>query len=328
MTRVRFFRQHATLVAVALTYLVATAAVQYTFGRPWSVLLTAQIFVPAWGVLTILYFAWLLVCHPRGMPRRSGADVGSALLFTMCLVLMQGAFHASTQSIGHVVGFPLDPPLARLDAALHGTDPWRLLHAVLPAGVIVGIDRCYATWGVFAVGFSTWCAWTLSPLRDQARLAWMLTWIVAGTGAAWALASAGPIFYEKVTGDPRFAPLLQSLGQSWSMNSVIEALGWRAHELDLDVPMGGLSAMPSMHVAGTTLVAIVASRHSKIAGGLLGLYALVTLVGSVTLGWHYAIDGYAGALLAWGCWYTAGLIVRRGRPEQALAASLAPVDGR
>ena len=313
MLRVRFLRDHSIIVALTLSYLAATAAVQMTFGRPWSVFLTAQIFVPAWGILTVIYFAWLLARHPRGLPQRSAADVGSALLFTLCLVLMQGAFHASKQSIGHVVGFPFDPRLAWFDGALHGTDPWRLLHAVLPPGAVAWIDRFYATWGVFAVGFSTWCAWTLSPFRDQARLAWILTWIVVGTIFAWALASAGPIFYEKVTGDARFVPLVQSLGQSWSMNAVIEAMGWRAYTLDLDVPMGGLSAMPSMHVAGSTLVAIVASRHSRFCGWLFGVYAMVTLLGSVTLGWHYAIDGYAGALLAWGCWSAAGVIVRRSR---------------
>jgi membrane-associated phospholipid phosphatase len=33
----------------------------------------------------------------------------------------------------------------------------------------------------------------------------------------------------------------------------------------------------------------------------MAFLALLTFVGSMLTGWHYAIDGYAGALLAWLC---------------------------
>jgi hypothetical protein len=292
-------------LGLTVAYLLLTGLTQWWLGRPFSILLTAPIFLPAWAILTVLYFAGELVRHPFGLPKR---DVRSALLYTVCLVLMQGAFHASKQSIGQVVGFPWDAYFARMDFDLHGGDPWRLFHAVMSPAVLAWVDRAYATWGVAAVAFSVWCAWTRSSYRDRARLAWMLTWIVVGTIAAWTFASAGPIVYQQTTGSDYYAPLIASLGQSWSMNSVIEQMIWHAHAQDLNVPMGGLSAMPSMHVAGTFLMALVGWAHGIRSGYLLTAYALVTMTGSVTLGWHYAVDGYLGAFLAWGCWMLAGYL--------------------
>ena len=39
-------------------------------------------------------------------------------------------------------------------------------------------------------------------------------------------------------------------------------------------------------------------------------YAVVIQIGSVILGWHYAVDGYVGALLTVLCWSAAGALVR------------------
>jgi hypothetical protein len=43
------------------------------------------------------------------------------------------------------------------------------------------------------------------------------------------------------------------------------------------------------------------------------LYGLVILVGSVHLGWHYAVDGYAGIAGALILWWIAGAALRRTR---------------
>jgi hypothetical protein len=57
-----------------------------------------------------------------------------------------------------------------------------------------------------------------------------------------------------------------------------------------------------MHVTTAVLLAIVGWRVSRTAGLLLAAYAVSVQIGSVVLGWHYAIDGYAGAGLTWGAW--------------------------
>ena len=47
----------------------------------------------------------------------------------------------------------------------------------------------------------------------------------------------------------------------------------------------------------------------------------MVLLGSVLLAWHYAVDGYAGAMIALACWWLAGLWVKRSplssRPSSA-----------
>lgn len=64
----------------------------------------------------------------------------------------------------------------------------------------------------------------------------------------------------------------------------------------------GIAAMPSLHVAAVTMVTIFFFQLGSLAGivaTVLGsLFAMTIFIGSVFLQWHYAVDGYAGILLA------------------------------
>jgi membrane-associated phospholipid phosphatase len=70
----------------------------------------------------------------------------------------------------------------------------------------------------------------------------------------------------------------------------------------------GISAMPSMHVAMATLMALIAFRVNRRLGWAYTVYAGLIFLGSIHLGWHYALDGYVGALGTIGIWYLAGRI--------------------
>jgi hypothetical protein len=50
------------------------------------------------------------------------------------------------------------------------------------------------------------------------------------------------------------------------------------------------------------LLALVGYERSATAGRILTFFAVLTFVGSVALGWHYAVDGYVGALMAYAIW--------------------------
>jgi membrane-associated phospholipid phosphatase len=63
--------------------------------------------------------------------------------------------------------------------------------------------------------------------------------------------------------------------------------------------------MPSMHVASSIIVMLLAYRINRGLGHLMLAFTNVMMIGSVHLGWHYAVDGLFGAALALACWYAA-----------------------
>jgi hypothetical protein len=78
----------------------------------------------------------------------------------------------------------------------------------------------------------------------------------------------------------------------------------------------GISAMPSMHVALPVLFALVSFKANRWLGWLFVAYTVVILVGSVHLGWHYAIDGYVSVAAVMGIWGAVGWFVRRHPPAK------------
>jgi membrane-associated phospholipid phosphatase len=78
--------------------------------------------------------------------------------------------------------------------------------------------------------------------------------------------------------------------------------------------------MPSMHVAMAALFAAAAFRLGRIWGWIATAYAVLVFVGSVHLGWHYAVDGLVGAAAALIIWFGCGpLVTAIWRTEPAAA---------
>jgi hypothetical protein len=86
----------------------------------------------------------------------------------------------------------------------------------------------------------------------------------------------------------------------------------------------GVAAMPSLHVAAVVLLAYFLARLSFWAGLVGVAYATAIAVGSVFLQWHYAVDGYAGALLA-AC--TAWIAVRLAPDRDEVPGCRTPSTG-
>jgi PAP2 superfamily len=72
------------------------------------------------------------------------------------------------------------------------------------------------------------------------------------------------------------------------------------------LPVNGISAMPSVHVAVAVLFALAGGRAGRWPGRLFTAYAGIVLLGSVHLGWHYAVDGYVSAAIVAGLWLLSG----------------------
>ena len=147
----------------------------------------------------------------------------------------------------------------------------------------------------------------------QFLVATLLCWVLLGTVGAILTSSVGPCFYEFFYGDDRFRPLMNYLAQAdrvyplMALDVQESLLAWAAEGGN---GVGrGISAMPSMHLSIACLFAILGWRVSK-AWGIAGtIFLILILVGSVHLGYHYAIDGYAAIVATMGIWWLSGLIL-------------------
>jgi hypothetical protein len=212
--------------------------------------------------------------------------------------------------------FAFDAACESLDRQLHfGSDPWRLLQPLLGSPPItIALDFCYYAWFPIMYGTLVWQIFTRDDrdLRMRFLLAFAAAWILVGTILATLFSSAGPIFQDLLSGPGNaYSPLceyLQSVSGGFPLKTLtVRELLWSAYVEDLGTtPVKGISAMPSMHVTVTVLLYLFARHKSRALSVAYGIFALLILVGSVHLGWHYAIDGYVGAVLALLIWWAVG----------------------
>lgn len=206
-----------------------------------------------------------------------------------------------------------DVRLADIDAALHGgVQPWAWLNAVLDKPLLTFvINFNYHLWFFIMFGMIYWLAFAVehARLRMQFLLSFVIAWILFGNVLATLLSSVGPCYYGRMIGGPDpYAGLMAYLHEAnrqfpvWALT--VQDLLWQGyHEQQGEARALAISAMPSMHVSSSVLLALLGWRLHRLAGIALTAFAVVIMVGSVHLGWHYAIDGYVGALGAWLVWH-------------------------
>jgi hypothetical protein len=329
-------RVHRWLLVFVVSYFAAALVTAEVTGRelilPWGylqrVLLILGILIP-WGIAGYSgYLLWKfrpqrptaflaaeLSSRFFNLERCSGAFLTLALLF----------FHATAFSffkclIPDIQPFNWDNWLAQWDATIHfGSPPWQLLQQILAYPWLTRlIDFSYVLWAIvipfgmiwFAIGRCS------SRLRMQVLLTNVIAWFLLGNVAALALSSAGPCYYGHVAGstDP-FAPLMQYLGYVNDQYGIyalkIQAWLWDGFTVQNTTLGYGISAMPSMHVGATFLLALAAWQSHRIVASLLLVYTGVIFIGSVHLGWHYALDGYVALIGVWTIWSVVGRLLRR-----------------
>ena len=73
---------------------------------------------------------------------------------------------------------------------------------------------------------------------------------------------------------------------------------------------GGISAMPSLHVSTALVSALAVSRVSRSAGAWLYAFMGVIMLGSIHLGYHYAVDSVVAVSMTLVLWRIAGVLAR------------------
>jgi len=207
------------------------------------------------------------------------------------------------------------------DRQLHfGIAPWRLLHPFMAHPIVsCFFNFLYNLWFFVLYGVLFWQAFSVTnkPARMQFLICFVLLWGIVGGPLAMAWSSAGPVYYERVTqsAEDPYAPLMEYLYEAnesvplWSL-AVQEEL-WDDYQVRGNLLGGGISAMPSMHVASSILFALVGYGFSRRLGRLMAMYAFLIWLGSIHLGWHYAVDGYVSLCLTLALWWASGVVVRR-----------------
>jgi hypothetical protein len=217
------------------------------------------------------------------------------------------AFTAVKSAIPRLVGFHFDRLFANADALLLGQDAWRVTHALIGPGATEVLQYLYVWGWIAVVGYTR----AMVPLFASRRFtgvfyaASLMTWFFAGFVAAYLLSSAGPIFAHLADPSlaPRFAPMKAHLatilpaGSPFLNGPLYLEEGIRTGQA---YSGGGISAMPSMHVATVTLL-IMASRQTRFFLPAC-LFAGVIFVGSIHSGYHYVVDALVAAVITIVCW--------------------------
>ncbi len=255
--------------------------------------------------------AWQTERRGALSPRR----LGGFLLVLVTLPLFARAFIGWKAAIPSFNPFSWDPQFAALDAALHGSaQPWEILQPLLGRPAVTRLlDSIYLIWHLVLVGVVVWQAWNPDrATRLQFFLAFVLAWILLGTGLATVFSSAGPCYFAQVTGEPdpytRLFEYLHSVDGRTPLGN-LRAQEWLWANYQSGVENVSISAMPSMHVA-LPLLYVLASLRKPVLVCAFAVYTLLIIVASVHLGWHYAIDGYVSALAVPIVWWLAGRLAR------------------
>lgn len=248
--------------------------------------------------------------------------IRTALIISL-IMLFTSAYSTFKAMIPFLIPYRFDPLFAEIDRLLHfGIDPWRLIHPYLSLPTITFlINVFYNIWLVVMYVFWLWMALKKDRpyLRMRFFMSYVVTWSLLGNIAALFLSSAGPVYYHHFVQDGAdyFAPLTAYLEQAdlvlkdhiWALD--VQKLLWERY-LEHSTEIGsGISAMPSMHVAMAFIYYLVARHICRPFAHMMLAYLIMIMVGSVHLGWHYAIDGYVSIVLTAIIWKSVGLLLKK-----------------
>lgn len=258
--------------------------------------------------------------HPASPFRQLGADAVAALragwLGRWVPMAVAGAFfvmaftEAKTAIPSMAGGFLWDERLHALDLRIHGgIAPWEWIQPVVgyPAVTFVlALNYCLwfsVMWGLFFYHQSLPGG---TAGRTRFLVAFVLIWSVGGTLMATLFSSVGPCFYGHVVAGPDpYAPLTAYLGTVDARLPLVtldlQRTLWSLHGARHDG--FGIAAMPSLHNAIACLMVLASRGFRPLARLALAAHALLVFLGSIHLGWHYAVDAYAAFALTLAIWF-------------------------
>ena len=265
------------------------------------------------SLLAYAFIAFALLARAKAdnpIPRVAGDLAAKApilLLPALVFPLFLVGFTTAKTAIPFLVGYEWEAFWADADKLLLGEDAWRITHAWLGTDSMRAWELLYsATWGAMLMAYMANIAlYARTRTVGIVYTAMLATWLIGGWLMAYATSAAGPIFAHLV--DPsladRFAPLRAALDASLQPDGSTRFTQiYLAEAIDSTIAVkgGGISAMPSMHIAAVSIY-VLSARGTKWMWPAIA-YWLIIFIGSAHLGYHYWVDGLAAAAIAWVCW--------------------------
>lgn len=255
------------------------------------------------------YLWYSKICVDWKMKERLSVGIPAVLMLPIFFSL----FTSVKSSINRIIPFYADPFLANADHFLMGHDAWRVLQPLVGLPIITfALSFVYNLWFIVVISALFWATFSISDLRlrSQYLVAFVLVWAILGNVLAVLFSSVGPCFYSDFYGLSRYADLMAYLHSAdrdfpiWSVNSQQYLL-----KANNGPHFGaGISAFPSMHI-GAVMLNVMLCRHLHRFWRIVSLtFLMLILIGSVQLGWHYAVDGYFSILAVPLIWWSAGKI--------------------
>ena len=344
MTYREAFAYHRYLLGVCFVYMAIVVAVSFYLGvdaERFAAIVSFFAIMPVFYLpvlMAVCFGGALRACLTEKMPavqllpaimRRSEknwdeflqsgqAKNGFAGLLAISPLLI---FFCIIKSLFPVLApFQMDATFAEWDHALHGAYPHTYLIGWISSlhfGSL--LEQIYVAWFLFMFGANFYCLFFDGDHHRRKQYLWSFTlcWILSGTVMALLLYSAGPVYYHLIHPDVQnpYADLMAWLsgddaGKPPNTLTGANILYNMAHD-GLRPDINGPSAMPSQHVGIAWLLALYAFRIKPLCGWLMTLYTLAILLASVALGWHYAVDGYVGIIVATAVWFAVGVALKQ-----------------
>lgn len=242
----------------------------------------------------------------------------SALPFLLMYPIFMSGFTSMKNLLNDTVPFTWDHALLAFGTTMHfGAPLWQWL-AIDSRPVTLVLEFFYAFWGVLvvAVPFSVCLRPADCAKRTQFLVSYLLVMVLLGNVVAGLFMSAGP-FWLQFSGHHHYpyAPLFDYLLRAdpdGSFSAVTyQRYLWEAHMHGFSSFGTGVSAFPSIHVAIATLYVLFGWQFGRLARAASVLFLIAIMIGSVHLGWHYALDGYAGIAGAAAIYFAVGWALRR-----------------
>ncbi|MGE4545480.1 MAG: phosphatase PAP2 family protein [Pedobacter sp.] len=329
-------QDNSVLIFISIIYYLFTVAIGYYLHKKitYSIAFYYVEFFKYCYIFIFIYFSaiivtYLVIYFNRGFSAfpliwsrlRSdnlcSSTIARFLVIFSIIPLFISSYSSLKQTIPFFNNYSLDPLFYRIDKLLHfNNSPWEIIQPIIGHPAITQfIDFCYLSWGsLFVYSLLYMACHANKRLRMQFFISLACCWILIGNILAVLLSSAGPCYFSEVTGTSisPYEPLFQylrSIPNLWAVG--IQSALWKASQAGTFMPFGGISAMPSMHVSIAVLMTLLYRRVARWLGWLMIGFAVIIQIGSIHLGWHYAVDGYLSALLTVVIWKSVEIFFTR-----------------